>query len=115
MFRDLATSRMSSITMAALFDNTLANDRHDVVDAEADTVLAWLTDIVDDYASQPAYLRVDGRPVVLAYAAQRLTQTGWTDALRRLRASGRDVLLVGEGSNNTRLGAFDGQFYYASN
>ena len=32
-----------------------------------------------------------------------------------MRATGRDVLLIGEGINNTRLGAFDGQFYYASN
>jgi glycoprotein endo-alpha-1,2-mannosidase len=84
-------------------------------DADADTVFEWLVDVVDNYASQPAYLRVDGRPVVFAYAAQRLTRAGWIEALARLRGTGRDVLLIGENSNSTRLGAFDGQFFYASN
>jgi hypothetical protein len=115
MLRCLAAADAAGFRMAALFETGVANPQHRDADADADTVLAWLTDIVDQYASQPAYLRVDGRPVVLAYAAQRLTQAGWVDALRRLRASGRDVLLIGEGSNNTRLGAFDGQFYYPSN
>ena len=115
MLRCLAAAQAVGFKMAALFETTVANPQHIDGNADPDTVLAWLTGIVDDYASQPAYLRVDGRPVVMAYAAQRLTQAGWADALGRLRASGRDVLLIGEGSNNTRLGAFDGQFYYPSN
>jgi hypothetical protein len=115
MLRCLAAADAAGFKLAALLETTVANPQHRDGDADPDTVLAWLTDIVDQYASQSAYLRVDGRPVVMAYAAQRLTQAGWVDALRRLRASGRDVLLIGEGSNNTRLGAFDGQFYYPSN
>jgi glycoprotein endo-alpha-1,2-mannosidase len=115
MLRCLAAAHAVGFKVAALFETTVANARHRDGDADADTVLSWLTDVVDEYASQPGYLRVDGRPVVMAYAAQRLPQAGWVDALRRLRATGRDVLLIGEGSNNTRLGAFDGQFYYASN
>jgi hypothetical protein len=115
MLRCLAAAGQVGFKMAALLETTTANPRHVDGDADPDTVLSYLTDIVDGYASQPAYLRVQGRPVVMAYAAQRLTQAGWIDALHRLRASGRDVLLIGEGSNNTRLGAFDGQFYYPSN
>jgi hypothetical protein len=115
MLRCLAAADAAGFKMAALLETTLANPQHRDGDADADTVLAWLTDIVDQYASQSAYLRADGRPVVMAYAAQRLSEAGWVDALRRLRGSGRDVLLIGEGSNNTRLGGFDGQFYYPSN
>ncbi len=115
MLRCLAAADAVGFRMAALLETGGANPQHRDGDADADTVLAWLTDIVDQYGSQSAYLRVEGRPVVMAYAAQRLSQAGWVDALKRLRASGRDVLLIGEGSNTTRLGAFDGQFYYPSN
>ena len=101
--------------MAALFEATVANPQHEDGLADPVTVFRWLTDIVDLYAPHPAYLKVDGRPVVMAYAAQRMSQSRWTEALSRLRASGRDVLLIGEGINATRLGALDGLFYYASN
>jgi hypothetical protein len=115
MLRCLAAAQAAGFKMAALFETTLANLQHSDGDADPDTVYRWLVDVVDGYAPQPSYLRVDNRPVVFAYAAQRLTQAGWQTALQRLRSSGRDVLLIGEGSNNTRLGAFDGQFYYPSN
>jgi hypothetical protein len=114
MLRCLSAAQAVGFKMAALLETTVANPAH--VDGAGDmqTVLAWLIEIYDDYASQPSYLRAGGRPVVMAYAAQRMSQADWSEALRRLRASGRDVLLIGEGSNNTRLGGFDGQFYYAS-
>lgn len=115
MLRCLAAASASGFKVGVLFEMTLANPQHVDGAADADTVFQWLVDVVDDYASHPSYLRVDGRPVVLAYAAQRLTRAGWIDALSRLRATGRDVLFVGENSNNTRLAAFDGQFLYASN
>jgi len=50
-----------------------------------------------------------------AYAGQRLTESQWIDVLGRLRATRRDIFLIGEGNNATRLGAFDGLFFYASN
>ena len=115
MLRCLTAAGQAGFKVAALLETTRANPQHVDGDADPDTVLQELSDIVDDYASQASYLRVENRPVVMAYAAQRLTQADWKDALGRLRASGRDVLLVGEGSNNTRLGAMDGQFYYPSN
>lgn len=115
MLRCLSAAQNVGFKVATLFETTVANPEHIDGAGDPDTILRWLTVTVDDYASQPSYLRVDGRPVVMAYAAQRATQAGWTEALRRLRASGRDVVLIGEGSNNTRLGAFDGQFYYPSN
>ena len=115
MLRCLDAARATGFKMAALLETPGANPQHVNGIADPDTVLAWLEDIVDSYTSDAAYLAVDGRPVVLAYAAQRMSQAGWADALARLRASGRDVLLIGEGINTTRTGAFDGQFYYASN
>ena len=115
MLNCLSAGQNAGIKVATLFETTVANPQH--VDGSADrgTVFRWLVDIVDTYASHPAYLHVGNRPVVLAYAAQRMSQEGWRDALSRLRASGRDVLLIGEGINSTRLGALDGLFFYPSN
>jgi hypothetical protein len=115
MLACLAAGERAGIKIAALFEATVANPQHEDGLADPDTVYQWLADIVDSYASNPVYLRVNGRPVVLAYAAQRMSQAGWAEALARLRASHRDVLMVGEGINNTRLGALDGLFFYASN
>ncbi len=111
----LAAAGSAGTKVAALFEATVANPQHEDGFADPETVFRWLTDIVDLYAPNPTYLRVGGRPVVMVYAAQRMSEAGWKEALSRLRASGRDVLLVGEGINATRLGALDGLFYYASN
>jgi hypothetical protein len=115
MLRCLAAAQQAGIRIATLFETTVANPWHEDGLADSDTVFRWLADVVDLYSSQPSYLRVGSRPVVVAYAAQRMSQEGWADALSRLRASGRDVLMIGEGINATRLGALDGLFYYASN
>jgi len=115
MLACLAAASAAGMKTAVFFETPAANPQHENGLADPETVQAWLTDVVDEYASQPAYLRVDGRPVVLAYASQRMSAAGWTQALERLRATGRDVLLIGENLNTLRLPALDGQFYYASN
>ena len=115
MLRCLAAAQRAGTRIATLFETTVANPQHEDGLADPSTVFRWLADVVDSYATYPSYLRVGGRPVVLAYAAQRMSQAGWAEALSRLRASGRDVLMIGEGINATRLGALDGLFYYASN
>ena len=111
----LTATASAGTKIAALFEATVANPQHEDGLADPETVFHWLTDIVDLYAPNPAYLKVDGRPVVMVYAAQRMSQAGWKEAVSRLRATGRDLLLIGEGINATRLGALDGLFYYASN
>jgi glycosyl hydrolase family 99 len=115
MLACLTAGQNAGIKIATLFETTVANRENVDGPADPDTVFRWLVDVVDTYTSHPAYLHVGGRPVVLAYAAQRMSQAGWREALSRLRASGRDVLLVGEGINSTRLGALDGLFFYPSN
>jgi hypothetical protein len=115
MLNCLIAGQSAGIKIATLFETTVANPQHVDGNADPDTVFRWLVDVVDTYTAHPAYLHVGGRPVVLAYAAQRMSAAGWRDALDRLRASGRDVLLIGEGINSTRLGALDGLFFYPSN
>jgi len=78
------------------------------------TLLEWLTEIVDRYGSHPAYLRVDGRPVILTYAASLIAPAVWTEVLARLRSSGRNPLIVGDFSRSLLLEAFDGEYQYSN-
>ncbi|HKB11884.1 MAG TPA: endo-1,3-alpha-glucanase family glycosylhydrolase [Vicinamibacterales bacterium] len=78
------------------------------------TLFDWLVDIVDRYGSHPAYLRVDGRPVILTYAASLLPAADWADVIARLRRTGRNPLIVGEFSRSVLLDAFDGEYQYSN-
>jgi len=78
------------------------------------TLLDWLTDIVDLYGTHPAYLRLEGRPVIFTYAASLLAPSVWTEVLARLRSSGRNPLIVGDFSRSLLLGTFDGEYQYSN-
>jgi hypothetical protein len=74
----------------------------------------WLADIVDRYGADPAYLRIDGRPVIFVYAATLIDLEDWIDVIARLRASGRNPLLVGDFYESRLIEAFDGQYRYTT-
>jgi hypothetical protein len=78
------------------------------------TLLGWLTDIVDRYASHPAYLKVGGRPVILTYAASLLPAADWREVIARLKSSGRNPLLVGDFVRSPLLDEFDGEYQYSN-
>jgi hypothetical protein len=74
----------------------------------------WLTEIVDMYGGHPAYLRVNGRPVIFIYAASLVPQSAWVTVIARLRASGRNPLLIGDFVRSTLLEPFDGEYQYTN-
>ncbi len=78
------------------------------------TLVDWLTDVVDRYGSHPAYLRVDGRPVIFTYAASLLPAADWSEVIARLRNSGRNPLLVGDFVGSPLLDSFDGEYQYSN-
>lgn len=53
-----------------------------------------LEHLLDRHGHEPAWLRVNGIPVVFVYAAHRLGPAAWEYVVRRLHASGRRVFLV---------------------
>lgn len=76
------------------------------------TMLDWIVTIVDRFGSHPAYLRIDGRPVIFIYASSQLQDAPWSDIRARLRASGRNPLLIGEQFESRLLAYFDGEYQY---
>lgn len=105
------------LKVSTLLETTVANPQHEQtgVPADPNTVFTWLRDIVDSYASHPAYLQVDGRPVIFVFSGARLKPAQWTEIVARLRATGRNPLLIGESTRSAWLDPFAGEFHYASN
>jgi len=83
-------------------------------DTDPQTMLTWITEAVDTFGAHPAYFRVDGRPVIFVYAASQLDLTVWVDLMAKLRASGRNPLLVGDFYHSRLIEAFDGETQYTN-
>jgi hypothetical protein len=97
-------------------ETLVANRAHiEGAPVEPDTAVEWLADIVDLYGSHPAYLRVDGRPVVFIYAWGFAGDATWRAVLDRLRASGRNPFVLADTTEPASLAGADGAFTYAGN
>jgi hypothetical protein len=92
----------------------VANRNNSQHQTDPDTMLAWLAEAVDLFGNDPAYLRVAGRPVILVYAASQLDPTVWADVMSRLRASGRNPLLIGDFFHSRLIEVFDGEYQYSN-
>ncbi len=80
--------------------------------ADVETMTAWIEYLVDRYASHPAYLRVGARPVIFVYTASNLSTAEWTSVIARVRASGRQPLVIGDFYQSPLLEPLDGAYDY---
>lgn len=69
--------------------------------------------VLDRYGSHPAFLRVQGTPVIFLYAVHRLRIPVWEYILRRLHTGGRRAVLIGDSIRQGWLERFDGLHYYS--
>ncbi|HEY7444971.1 MAG TPA: endo-1,3-alpha-glucanase family glycosylhydrolase [Vicinamibacterales bacterium] len=111
----LDAARQAGVKACIYTETYVANVGNDPrIPIDPDVVFEWLVDIVDMFGSHPAYLHVDGRPVVLMYAVSLLPQPQWDAVLARVRATGRNPLVVGEFAQSTLLDTFDGEYQYTN-
>jgi hypothetical protein len=80
--------------------------------AQLDGLVQWLTEIVDWYGSQPAYLKVNGRPVIFLWAWIVPGDAMWHTALDRVRATGRNPYVIADTTNVDSLAVADSEFTY---
>lgn len=87
--------------------NLVAQDRLEdgqIVD-QAVRDLAWAA---ENWFPSEAYVRLDGRPVLLSFGNAGLTDEQWTDTLRRLRGDDVDIAYFSEHTKRSAaLGAYD--------
>ena len=80
--------------------------------ADVETMTAWIEYLVDRYSSHPAYLHVGARPVIFVYTASNLSTAEWTSVIERVRASGRQPLVIGDFYQLPLLEPLDGAYDY---
>ena len=80
---------------------------------DPDVLTAWIVELVDTLATHPAWLKVDGRPVILAYVWGFAGDDTWRTVLGRVRAGGRNPLLIGDSTNPAHLSLADGLATYS--
>jgi hypothetical protein len=81
--------------------------------ANTQTAIDWLTYIGTQYSSNPAVLKVAGKPVVTPWLTDTISLATWTAIRAAVRANGTDVWLMQDTQDMTYLDVFDGVRYSA--
>ena len=80
---------------------------------DPDVLTAWIVELVDTLATHPAWLKVDGRPVIFAYVWDFAGSATWNTVRERLRAGGRTPVLMADSTNPANLLVADGLSTYS--
>ena len=109
----LDAARAAGIKACAFIESWDANKSHLIGQgADVETMTAWIEYLVDTYSSHPAYLRVGARPVIFVYTASNLSTAEWMSVIARVRASGRQPLVIGDFYQLPLLDPLDGAYDY---
>ena len=111
----LDAARTANMRACVFIESQVVNPTNNSdLPTDPDTMARYLEDIVDLWGSHPAYLRVDNRPVILVYYASRpnLGEAQWKDVLARVRATGRNPLVIGDFYHSRLINVLDGEYQY---
>ena len=78
-----------------------------------DIVSEWIAYAVSRFGSHPAYMRLDGRPLIVVYNSSAAPISLWSDMFAGLRADGHDACYLAMSRDPHDLAVFDGLHTYA--
>lgn len=110
----LDAAQQAGLTVTVQLE-TLAANRVGVEGATPDpgVLTDWLVELIDTLATHPAWLKVDGRPVIFAYAWGFAGEATWRTVLDRLQAGGRRPLLMADSTDPAHLALAAGLATYS--
>jgi hypothetical protein len=103
---DLAEERNFKI---AIYFETL----DDGIGRTENEIFAWVMRIIHEYGGHPAYMQIDGKPVIVLWATEAVIPVHWTIVTNALYLEGQEATLIGMGYSTANLELFDGYHDYA--
>jgi len=86
------------------------------LEIDEETTLEYLRYAISEHGDHPAFMRVDGRPVIVVFKSYEWPDATWEDIFAQLRAEGLDAIFLahfhGEWPRLDSLEVFDGLFSY---
>jgi Glycosyl hydrolase family 99 len=77
-----------------------------------DELLRWLTYFIPKYRDNPAYIKVDGKPLIVVWSSGAEPLTAWQNIFSKLHQQGLDAVYLAMGYDTTSLDAFYGLHEY---
>lgn len=109
----LDAAQQAGIRVSVMLETAAANRVEEGFPPDVDVLTGWMAELIDGYASHPAFLKVDGRPVLFAYIWGFAGDDVWRAVLSRVRAGGRNPLVMADSLQTAALAVADGTFTYS--
>lgn len=77
-----------------------------------DEIFNWLAYAIPTYRDHPAFMKVNGKPLVVVWASSSVLLATWEEVFASLRARGLDATYLAMGRNLANLAVFDGLHEY---
>ncbi len=79
---------------------------------DKDEILKWLSYAISTYRDYPAFMKVNGKPLIVIWASESVPLATWKSVFAELRAQGLDATYLAMGYNTGNLAVFDGLHEY---
>jgi hypothetical protein len=110
----LDAAQQAGLRVAVMLETPIANRAFVEGATPEPRVLAdWMVELAQTYATHPAFLKVDGRPVLFAYAWGFAGLDIWAEARSLAAAAGHSIALMADTTNSPELVVADGTFTYS--
>jgi hypothetical protein len=93
----------------AIYFETLVNG----IGRNENEIFAWVAHVIRTYGDHPAYMQVDGKPVIILWATDAVIPVHWAIVSNALYLQGLEAVLIGMGYSAANLELFDGFHDYA--
>lgn len=77
-----------------------------------DKIYSWLAYAVNRYRDHPAFMKIDGKPVIFIWASAEVPLEAWSSIFQKLETEGLDSIYLAMGYNPANLEVFDGLHDY---